>query len=174
MTLYARIREAEASLTDPHGTTLYPTVQDAIDAADYMLSRYGEITLLKDITPENSILIESKEVVFDLAGHTITGTSSKLDFAVIDVINSSLTLIDSSSGQTGKIIGGADDVYGVYVEGVGSTTAILTIEGGTIEGCSGVGTQAGGGVYLAGNSRFIMSGGRIIGNTGGDWRECLF
>ena len=162
MTLYGRIMEAEASLKDGSGTTLYPTVQDAINAVRYGMN-IGEITLLKDITPENSIFIENKNVVFDLAGHTITGTGDNLDYAVINVQNAFFTLIDSSSGQTGKIIGGADSTYGIYVEGFGSTTARLTIEGGTIEDC--IGTQAGGGVYLAGNSGFILSGGRIIRNA---------
>ena len=159
MTLYARIREAVASLTFQQNTTLYTSVQDAINAGPTLMEQF-EVTLLQDVTPEESITIDSKGVHFDLAGHTIHGTSGNLDAAVIEVGNGGfLVLRDSSSGQTGKIVGGAADTHGIYINSGATSRSIFTMEGGTIESCNFPA------VFVQGNVDITMSGGRIIQNS---------
>ena len=159
MTLYARIRKAVASLTYQQNTTLYTSVQDAINAGPTLMEQF-EVTLLQDVTPEESITIDSKGVFFDLAGHTIHGTSGNWGYAVIEVGNGGfLVLRDSSSGQTGKIVGGAADTHGIYINPGATNRSIFTMEGGTIESCNFPA------VFVQGNVDITMSGGRIIQNS---------
>ncbi|MBQ6342357.1 MAG: InlB B-repeat-containing protein [Anaerolineaceae bacterium] len=160
MTLYARIREAVASLTYRGNTTLYNSVQEAINAIPQGMYGYFLLTLLQDVTIENGLSIDNQIVYFDLAGHTISVKSNFQDGGVIGVSGGgALTLRDSSSGQTGKIIGGAYDVAGIIVAGSYANYSQFRMEGGTIESFD---SSA---IYTLGESRIIMSGGRIINNN---------
>ncbi len=126
------------------------------------------IYLVADITagPDNKTLVVKREGVsfaIDLAGHTINRNLTSQDDNkghVFDVNEGTLTIRDSSTGQTGKITGGYDkNGGGIVIGGEGH----LIVESGAITG-----NQAynGGGIFVYGE--LTMTGGSVSGNIGGD------
>ena len=119
----------------------------------------GSYRLAGDVVLRASIVIEGN-VTLDLNGRHIR----KNDLALCSAIrvigeNASLTLTDSSEGQSGAIdsFGGGDAFRlggGVYVEG-GS----FIMDGGTIYQSYAV--TSGGGVYLTNGASFTMNAGTI-------------
>ena len=105
----------------------------------------------------NSYITITDNVTLDLAGYTITGGG----YHSTIIINNgyTLTLIDSSTGQTGKITGGGGDAGGGVAVG---NNATFDMKGGTISGNT---ATNGGGVALGGGATFTMSGGTITGNS---------
>lgn len=105
----------------------------------------------------NGYITITGNVTLDLAGYTITGGGS---YSTVIINNGcSLTLIDSSTGKTGKITGGGGDAGGGVVV---SNNATFNMQGGTISGNT---ATSGGGVALGGGATFTMSGGTITGNS---------
>ena len=88
-----------ASVAEVNGTT-YPSLQDAIAAAP----RKATVKLLAD-TKEN-VTISTPYVTLDLNGHTLRMYSAKTAMSNMFMINhGDLTVLDSSSGQKGTILG---------------------------------------------------------------------
>ena len=119
-------------------------------------------TLTKDIAAASDVSSPltfpgGKNWVLDLNGHTLNRgrTSAESAGHVIDVAqDATLTILDSSGNNSGKITGGKSDgnAGGICVYGT------LNLEGGTITGnsCSG----NGGGIYVKGGT-VNMTGGAI-------------
>ena len=105
----------------------------------------------------NGYITITDNVTLDLAGYTITGGG----YHSTIIINNgyTLTLIDSSTGKTGKITGGGGDAGGGVAV---SNNATFNMQGGTISGNT---ATNGGGVALGGGATFTMSGGTITGNS---------
>ncbi|MCD7746650.1 MAG: YDG domain-containing protein [Lachnospiraceae bacterium] len=134
------------------GETTYSTIADAIDDA---AESEDTVTLLDDVT-ENVTISSGISITLDLAGHTLTGTGSG---SVITINSGTLTLKDSSTGQTGTVTGGSATYGGgVYVSG-----GTFNMVGGTISGNTA--KSYGGGVYVQGSSTFTMTGGTISNNS---------
>lgn len=148
------------------GPTLVSTWADLKTA----ISSGGEIRLDADViaTASDTEIIVDKIVILDLNGHIINRnlTHAVGDGRVFNIDNhASLTIRDSSVGQTGKITGAwnEDDNGGCIYVSSGST---LNLEGGSIEGNKNAAViSSAGGVYNAGI--FNMTGGKITGNTAG-------
>ena len=114
----------------------------------------SDMTLTQNISGYVTI---TGNVTLDLAGYTITGGGN---YSTIIINNGyTLTLIDSSTGKTGKITGGGGDAGGGVAVG---NNATFNMQGGTISGNT---ATNGGGVALGGDATFTMSGGTITGNS---------
>ena len=116
------------------------------------------IKLTGNVTAEaaDSTLLLNKTITLDLCGYTIDRGKKG---PVMEVKSSELILMDSSSGQTGKITGGSNDGAGGAIV-VSDASAVLTINGGTITGNT---AKTGGAIYNAGT--VVLNGGAITGNT---------
>ncbi|MDE6273696.1 MAG: hypothetical protein K2L87_01445, partial [Clostridiales bacterium] len=104
-------------------------------------------------------------VILELNGHTVNRnfTSASSYGYVIYVNGGTLTIRDSSAGQTGKITGGYTS--GGYGSGVYLYTGTLNLEGGAITGNRNSSSGTGGvGIYNS-SSTFKMTGGSIDHNT---------
>lgn len=121
----------------------YPTLAEAIDA----VRGTGTIKLIKDVTlPEAITIPAGKNITLDLNGHTLSYGSDPVTLvslklftaAALDVTNDamiivnggSLTIVDSSTEQTGKIVVNDPSTAAIAVKGEKAT---VTIEGGTIK-----------------------------------------
>ncbi len=140
------------------GENFYPTIQDAIDAAN----PEDTIKLLTDVETYSRVTV-SKNCILDLNGHTIDASRIKEETkTVIKILSTgNLTLNDSSEAKTGLITGGSapsGNGGGVYANGD------FTMNGGTISGNRA--RDYGGGVYVA-RGTFTMNGGKICSNTAG-------
>ena len=116
------------------------------------------IKLTGNVTAEaaDSTLLLNKNITLDLCGYTIDRGKKG---PVMEVKSGELILMDSSSGQTGKITGGSNDGAGGAIV-VSDASAVLTINGGTITGNT---AKTGGAIYNAGT--VVLNGGAITGNT---------
>ncbi len=128
---------AALSESDETGTLLLGPTPSLTTANGTELTKEGGLLssgnyyLANDVELENNIHIQNgATVTIDLNGYILTGTGSD---SVIKA-NGTLTLIDDSPAQTGKITGGSA-IYGGGVH-VGSTGS-FTMSGGTITGNSG-------------------------------------
>ena len=106
------------------GDTKYPTLADAIDAAE----AGGTVTLLKDVTGM-AVIPSGKTVTIDLSGHTITrtvtsGENNKI-YPALYVNGGTLTLDDTSEGKTGRVL---SEITGTTVSGAMSN-AVYVING---------------------------------------------
>ncbi len=157
----AEVNESEAvaslALADGTGETkYYDTVSNAVSAAasgtEYV------VTMLKDST-ENITVSSGYNITLDLAGNTLTGTSTVITNRGTLVLTDSTATTDSDGNySSGKITGGsASTGSGVYNNG-----GTFTMEGGTITGNTA--SNYGGGVYSNGGT-FTMKGGAISNNT---------
>ena len=131
--------------------------------------------LAADITLSSRLdIVNGNNVTLDLNGHNLS--RSLTDYAddgnVVRVeVGGQLTVKDSGGNNSGQITGGkAINGGGICNHGT------LTIEGGTITGCSA--STNGGGIYNApetsGAVSMTLKGGRITGNTCGDRGAGIF
>lgn len=86
----------EATVAEVNGTTTYPSLQDAINAAP----RKATVKLLAD-TKEN-VTISTPYVTLDLNGHTLNGGAEKGKPAL--TVTNRVYVMDSSEAQTGTIM----------------------------------------------------------------------
>lgn len=193
------------------GSTKYATLQEAIDAA--MKKKGGTVTLLRDAIVSESVVIdgvyasakdEEKDVktygtiVLDLAGYSV-GAADTFDGDSVIVVGRqcTLTVKDSSKEATGAITYNGNESVMVGVKltfngDVGSGTATLNVQGGTIIGyeigVSGNGMrdrtkitveggkiqaaaeQVGVGIYHPQNGTLNITGGEIEAATGIEMR----
>lgn len=116
------------------GTTKYTSLDDAYAAA----TDGGTITLLADINVTAQVEV-GKELTLDLNGHKIeyTGESTLASGVIMVLRGGNLTVEDSSNPSTGKIVAGNDAYAAIALTKAGETStanAILTVNGGTLEG----------------------------------------
>lgn len=119
----------------------------------------GEYQLTSDITVDTkqNWVINGKNVVLDLNGHSITSTFAEINNYIIVIQGGgSLTINDSSEGETGKIAATDKNFgYGIQLRGTGSSFAL---NGGTIET-----TQESVDIYdSAKDTSITIAGGQLI------------
>ena len=90
------------------GTNEFSVLEDAF-AAYNANSKAESIKLLADVPSLDWVL--TKDTVLDLNGFTVTGDKNKRVYVTFGV-ESALAIMDTSEGQTGKIIGKADGENG--------------------------------------------------------------
>lgn len=123
-------------------------------------------------SPETIRVNSNRKIKLDLNGHTIdrgrTESNASTDGYVI-VVGQGAELTISDSGTGGKITGGyartwnsAGTAGGIYV----SYNAKVILEGGSICGNRGKGSNVAGGIYLGTGASLTMSGGSISDNYG--------
>lgn len=154
--------------------TVYATFQnldwqalsEAIAAAGTDAEDPTVITLQKDYTAASGdtylSLARNHHLVLDLNGHTVNRNLSAAvaDGYVIEAkTNTTLTIRDSSPGQTGTITGG----WSTGTCGCLSSQGTTRLEGGTITG-NRVNSGGGSAVRFTGN--LFITGGTITGNMG--------
>ena len=136
-------------------------LQQALDSS-------GSIRLTADITAGSGdrCLIVYYTNDLDLNGYTIDRhLSSSTTDGYVFYVSGSLTISDSSPGQTGKITGGyAEAGGGICVTG-SSQKAKLTLTGGSITGNRSSAVGSGGAGIRAQYCDIVISGGKITGNT---------
>ncbi len=154
---------AEGPVSNDYCATVYTSdgehksfidIHDAWDYADDNLG--SKIVLLHNVfTDGNQLEVGTSpfgysEFTLDLNGFTIDGEGERIIYINSGVFSSYLnldilTIIDSSTSKTGKLINGGGEYGGaIYVEG------ILNFNGGTIENCyNGSSLSCGGGIYAA-------------------------
>ncbi len=135
------------------GETAYPTLQDAMYAAE----AGNTVKLLKDVETYSAVNVR-ENCILDLNGHAIDAKRVFYNFAICILPSGDLTLIDSSDAKTG-LITGVNKEYGSG--GVGINEGAFTMKGGTISGNK---ADKGGGVYVY-HGTFTMDGGTINGNN---------
>ena len=134
---------------------------------DYYSLPSGHYYLGEDISVNISVDIRDRfndaDVTLDLNGHTLTNSCTDSPAIFVDG-NHSLTLMDSSAGETGRFTGAGKEVIGIYVNGgsfvmAGGTVDgfildVFICEGGTFTMTGGTlkGTADGGALYVAGKS----------------------
>lgn len=128
-TEYATLADAIAAVpTDGTPTTIIMIADEAVDVAA------NAITVAK-----------GKNIVLDLNGNTITGSCSSGTTSALIKNQGTLTIQDSSSGKSGKLIGGADPTWtwdgsdnyaGSYASNVIRNEGTLTVNGGTLYNAS--------------------------------------
>lgn len=116
----------EATVAEVNGTTTYPSLQDAINAAP----RKATVKLLAD-TKEN-VTISTPYVTLDLNGHTLNGGTEKGKPAL--TVTARVTVKDSSEAKTGTIMredtaenSGVSSHYVIDIQGsAGSPSRVAT------------------------------------------------
>ena len=138
---------------------------------------YKSVKMTADIQLGSRLVIDNgKNVTLDLNGHKLSRSLTEYadDGNVIRVeTGGQLTVEDGSGNNSGQITGGkAINGGGICNHGT------LTIEGGTIKGCSASGS--GGGIYNAPATAdgypttLTVKGGKVTGNTCGDRGAGIF
>lgn len=124
----------------------YPTLQDAVNAADGKV-----VELLSDVTLTNKVEVTSGTVILDLKGHTIAEaiTDSKTTYLLKIASRNELTIQDTSESGTGKISG--DIGKAILVNGT------LNLRSGTIENSGEMGILVNGQ-----DARLNMTGGLAL------------
>ena len=147
------------------GVSTWAALNEAFANASTDADAPTEVVLVGDITAVDGdtffTLSNSHHLRLDLNGHTINRNMSApaADGYVIAAKQySSLTILDSSTEQTGTITGGWGSAN---VGCISAINATLRLEGGTITG-NRVNYQGGSAVYFSGN--FYMTDGTITGN----------
>lgn len=141
------------------GEMPYASLSDALVAAS---EANGTVTLLKDVNLSAPLLIAQGSATIDLAGHVIDGSGvTSKSWAVGIGKGASLSVIDSSAGGTGKILGAS----GYVVLSNGN----FSLKGGSLGGTSECGVfMAGEKASFAGNApTFTMTGGSVTGKGEG-------
>lgn len=122
------------------GSTQYATVQDAVDSAGHTAT----IKLLKSFTSLRGIVVDNKNITFDLDGETLDIVTT--DYQGLRVIDGSVALTGSGAfNVTGR-------VYGVWANN-GSATVTNASASETDTSASASGT----GVYAMGGSTVTVS-----------------
>ena len=152
--------DAVATLTVDGSTYFYTDLPSALKAAS---SKGGTVQLRQDVTglTEKLDINHSKgfAITLDLNGHTISGTVKTGNTLLAVSTFGTVTICDTSSAQTGKIVGGNGGGYAVYV-----SDGKLIITGGTFEGTDvaemeGLPGQAGYALGADGSELVTINGG---------------
>jgi hypothetical protein len=155
------------------GTTLYTSLQDAIDAAPVgSAGSPDQIILLKSIT-----LPEGAETTYTISKHIrlVSGGSGTNTITRKNTFtNGSLFTVNSGASLT---LDGSPNALVIDGNNVLATAALITVNGGTLNMYDGVtlcnnrntntATIHGGGARVVNGGSFTMSGGTISGNTAG-------
>ena len=161
---YAYTLSTHSERTAQVESTVYPTVQSAVDAVAAGTHESHTVTMLAD-SREDVTIPENCAVTLDLAGRTLSGLSGSV---VTVQTGAELTLSDTSAAQTGTITQGRGTPTGtssqtagggVYVE----SGAELTVTGGTLRENK---ATYGSAVMLRTGAEFTMTGGSITENSG--------
>ena len=133
---------------------------DTLEAACSDAAPGNTIKLLRDIEETGSGYDVVSRFTLDLNGHTITSENNEAVFAVTCANNKygDLTIMDSSSGQTGKIINTVGSAVRIFNNNSGR--AKLTVSSGTLDG-----GQYGIQCENEKNSDIVVNGGVIKGGT---------
>ena len=132
------------------GSTGYTTLAAAIAAA-----KNGDtVTLLADTSLSSTITVLQKTLNLDLNGHTITAQVAG-GHTAIDVDAGSLTVLDSSSEKSGKLV---STYYGIMARNGGT----IIMQSGTIS--SARAALCGNNTY--GNMNFVVNGGTLTAQKG--------
>ncbi len=121
----------------------------------------GTVKLDRDVNISSEYKLDGNRILtIDLNGHSIKGTGEDADYMFNILSGSSMTVMDSSEAQNGRIA--ATRVYEDYEEVIlVSKNANFTLESGTLQGnedddCRLVAVEYG---------TFTMNGGSVTGNT---------
>ena len=149
-----------ATLTVGGKTYFYTDLPSALKAAS---DKGGTVQLQQDVTGLTEKLdinhIKAFDITLDLNGHTISGTVKTGNTLLAVSTFGTVTICDTSSAQTGKIVGGNGGGYAVYV-----SDGKLIITGGTFEGTDvaemeGLSGQAGYSLGADGSELVTINGG---------------
>lgn len=158
----AALLEHVVKVNDTYYFDFEDAIEDAIEAG-------GDITLLADIEPSETIKV-TNNITLDLNGKTISGTCNAGQAHLFMVNNgTTMTIKDSSTAQTGKITYAGDNSTGWIIDVEGN----LVLESGTLEltGTWNIGyavdvrPNAWGTAYTE-ETYFVMNGGKIISSDG--------
>lgn len=134
----ASVSAADFAASVTVGETVTPcvTLQEAITAAQ---SAPGStVTVLQDVTVDNTIVISSGTFTLDLNGQVIKDTLDNTGLPVFQVAaGASLTVTDNSSSQTGAIGQLSEDQYANNNPGI-ENAGTFTLTSGTIIGEPGI------------------------------------
>lgn len=130
---------------------------------------------------KQGVLVVQNKGTINLYGGTYRSELADMPVAYLQHADSVLNLytgavMDSSVGHNVDVINGKLNVCGGDIRGgtsagsggnirVRSLYGVVTMYGGSISGGTSTAANAGGNVYLTGNSRFEMFGGKIYGGT---------
>ena len=128
----------------------YTSLEAAIAAAN----DGDTVTLLADVTLSSTITVLQKTLNLDLNGHTITAQVAG-GHTAIDVDAGSLTVLDSSSEKSGKLV---STYYGIMASNGGT----IIMQSGTIS--SARAALCGNNTY--GNMNFVVNGGTLTAERG--------
>lgn len=158
-------------------TTKYATIEEAWAAANE--ADTATVKMLGDAVISAPLKVDNTTITFDLNGHSLSGSDSLTSNVFHVPLSATLTLKDSDTSGTGKIISNKAKgvmVYGTFVmEGgiisggtnggvwLDNVLGSFTMNGGKISGNT-LSSDYGAGVNIA-NGRFIMNGGEISDNT---------
>jgi len=139
-------------------TSYHPTLSAAVSAAnksgvgDYIITAFGDDALdsVVNIATKYNITLKSS----DGDKHTITQAAGKRHFTVSGSLILENIILEGLGSTAGTIYDGGVDVKG------GGVLTVTT--GAVIRGCF---NSTGGGVIVASNGTFNMTGGQISGNT---------
>ena len=135
------------------GETGYTSLSEAITAAENGVT----IKLINDVNVKATIAFAEKVLTLDLNGFNLTGDLSEASGsnAIISINDTTLTIVDSSEGKTGKIVSNEYGVYAIY-NGKGIIDSI-TIESG--DACVS-------GNNTTGNMNFDIMGSTLTSSNG--------
>ena len=164
LTLYAQW--AAASVTAGETTTYYETLQAALNAA----ADGNTVTVLRDIDLDTELFTgEGKAYTLDLNGHILRQTAESR----VMTVDGTLTLTDSrpEAEHEGSTLPKGGVITGGYVSGTSgigggvyvAADSFFSMTGGSISGNRA--RARGGGVFVAANGTFTMNGGSIAGNS---------
>ncbi len=158
-------------------TTKYATIEEAWAAANE--ADAATVKMLGDAVISAPLKVDNTTITFDLNGHSLSGSDSLTSNIFHVPLGATLTLKDSDTSGTGKLIGNKAKgvmVYGTFVMDGGiisggtnggvwldNVLGSFTMNGGKISGNT-LSSDYGAGVNIA-NGRFIMNGGEISDNT---------
>ena len=176
MSLTASAYSGSGTEDNPYVVTTYDELRECMQSTPDYDTRY--IKLGEDITnstnaSKNALDLTSpyQTVILDLNGYTLKRAESATDWGVFMLSIGNLTIQDSSSAGTGKVVSeitGATYKNAIYVSSSGN----LSIEGGTFESTeSAIRTQGGttvinGGTYRTSYVSALFQSGTVTVNGG--------
>lgn len=176
MSMTAAAYTGSGTEDNPYVVTTYDELRECMQSTPDYDTRY--IKLGEDITNSTNVSNNALDltslyqtVILDLNGYTLKRAESATDWGVFMLSIGNLTIQDSSSAGTGKVVSeitGATYKNAIYVSSSGN----LTIEGGTFESTeSAIRTQGGttvinGGTYRTSYVSAFFQSGTVTVNGG--------
>lgn len=176
MSMTAAAYSGSGTEDNPYVVTTYAELRECMQSTPDYDTRY--IKLGEDITNSTNVSNNALDltspyqtVILDLNGYTLKRAESATDWGVFMLSIGNLTIQDSSSAGTGKVVSeitGATYKNAIYVSSSGN----LTIEGGTFESTeSAIRTQGGttvinGGTYRTSYVSAFFQSGTVTVNGG--------